>query len=67
MEPCQWETNSVSSPSRGNGCPHVLPAVADDPWPGKDHVGMGGAADLDRFDHLDQVHAVALREEAPFV
>jgi hypothetical protein len=27
---------------------------------------MGGA-DLDRFDHLDQVHAVALREEAPFI
>jgi len=26
-----------------------------------------GGADLDRFDHLDEVHAVALREEAPFV
>jgi len=41
-------------------------AVAADPRAGKDHVGMG-RADLDRFDHLDQVHAVALGEEAPFV
>jgi len=41
-------------------------AVAADPRSGEDHVGVGGA-DLDRFDHLDEVHAVALREEAPFV
>jgi len=41
-------------------------AVAADPRPGEDHVGMGGT-DLDRFDHLDQVNAVALGKEAPFV
>ena len=41
-------------------------AVAADPRTGEDHVGMGGA-DLDRLDHLDQVHAVSLGKEAPFV
>ncbi len=41
-------------------------AVAADPRAGKDHVGMGGA-DLDGLNDLDDIHAVALREEAPFV
>ena len=41
-------------------------AVAADPRAGEDHVAVG-RADLDRLDHLDQVHAVALRKEAPFV
>ena len=41
-------------------------AVAADAGAGEDHVGMGGA-DLDRFDYFQDIHAVALGEETPFV
>ena len=41
-------------------------AVSADPRAGENHVRVG-RADLDRLDHLDQVHAVALGKEAPLV
>ena len=41
-------------------------AVAADARPGKNHVGVG-RPHLDGLDHLDQVDAVALGEQAPFV
>ena len=41
-------------------------AVAADARPGKDYVAVSGPH-LDRFDHLDDVHAVCLRKKAPLV
>jgi len=41
-------------------------AVAADARPGEDHVAVR-RAHLDGLHHLDEVHAVALREQAPFV
>jgi len=46
--------------------PVLRQAVAPDPRPGEDHVRVRGAH-LDRLDHLDQIDAVALGEEAPLV